>query len=152
MIHILGEMRDLNTGDYGCELEDYSGYICDAIMEISDYNVDIYNANLWDWAKHNEDWCEEAIFEFGSEIVKNGLTHVFQCGQYLQISNELYQNLDDCIKWVAYNYYFRNFGEEMEEDKFDELNDALADIDSNDYVSDITDIVDGLFNEEDEDQ
>lgn len=144
-------LNDIYIPDFAQRLDDYdSDYICDAITEIADSEVDIYTYDLWEWARHNTDWCEEAVSEYGDNIVSNGFEHVFQVAQYLAYFDEIWRCLDDCIKYVAYVHYNRTYGEEITEEQHDMINDALKDIDGNDRVNDIYDAVDALFAEKEE--
>ena len=96
----------LTLGDYGDQITDYSNsaYICDVISEIADGNTSIYNGNLWDWAKDNYEYCEDAISEGLYDTSKDfDLMRLFQVGQYLQIQQELYKNITDILKWYAVN-------------------------------------------------
>src|SRR5699024_1909792 len=82
---------------------DAGGYIADTITYIADSNVDIYNYNLWDWAKDNEEWIEEAIAEglYSIDSKDFNLMNLFMAGQYLHITNDLYENLDDIIAYAV---------------------------------------------------
>lgn len=95
----------LNIGDYGEDFLDYdvSEYIGDVITYIADANVDIYNYKLWEWAKNNEGYIEEAIAG-GLYIIEPDnfdLIRLFQAGQYLEITDNLYERLDDIIAYIV---------------------------------------------------
>lgn len=94
----------LNIGEHGAEFLDYdtSEYISDVINYIADSKVDIYNYDLWEWAKDNGEWIEGVIAE-GLYPIDSGdfdLMRLFMGSQYLQISSELYKNLDDILTYV----------------------------------------------------
>ena len=96
--------NDLVTGEYGDQFTDYdSGYICDLLNEIADGNVDIYNTDLWTWARDNTGYVEQSMMEFGWDSKESSLEQLFQMGQYLEISEDLYKNLDDSIKYFIYD-------------------------------------------------
>lgn len=96
-----------------------SGYIGDIINEISDNNIDIYTSDLFDWARDNYGYIEEANNELGtpSDIIAQ-----IQQGQFLQISNEMYENFDNMILLFIYDYIYNELNiEEIEEEKAEEI-------------------------------
>lgn len=103
---IINEYKDnLNIGEYGEDFLDYdaSDYIGDVITYIADANIDIYNYNLWNWAKDNESWIEEAIAEglYSIDSKNFDLMRLFMAGQYMEITYDLYENLDDIVEYVV---------------------------------------------------
>ena len=154
MIKIVDEIKNLNIGDYGDRLENYDGsdYICDAISEVADENTDIYYSDLFDWAKENYDYIDEANKEFG--IPKDGdIIKQIQQGQYYAIEQEIYEDLQDCIKNYAYKYILNKDGLntlEIPEDKFLCLERELEKIDNNNTFDDIIETVNDILLSEDE--
>lgn len=114
------ELREELQNTYCDNICDYdNGYISDIINEISDNNVDIYYNDLFEWAKYNTSYIEDANNEFGtpSDIIAQ-----IQQGQFLQISNEMYENFDNMILLFIYNYIYNDLGiEEIEEEKQEEI-------------------------------
>lgn len=103
-VYELKQEMGRNIGEYGDRMIDYdNGYISDVIQEIADNGVDIYNYALWDWAKDNSEYVEDAIDEFGWDSKNSTLIQLFQMSQYLQIQEELYENLDDIIIYWIYD-------------------------------------------------
>ena len=154
MIKILDEIKSLNIGDYGDRLENYGGsdYIGDAISEIADENVDTYYPDLFDWAKENYDYINEANEEFGMPK-DNDIIEQIQQGQYYEIEQEIYENLQDCIKNYAYKYILNKDGLnilEIPEEKFLCLESELEKIDNNNTFDDIIEIVNDILLNEDE--
>ena len=152
MIKIVDEIKKLNIGDYGDKLENYDGscYICDAIAEIADENVDTYYPDLFDWAKENYAYINDANDEFG---LINDIIEQIQRGQFYAIEQEIYENLQDCIKNYAYKYIFNWDGLntlEIPEDKFLRLKCELEKIDNNNTFDDIIEIVNDILLNEDE--
>lgn len=80
-----------------------SGYICDIISQVADNNVDIYNYDLWEWAKDNENYIEEAIANFGIDSKNFNLIKLFQMGQYQFYEQAIYSNLSDFIYYTILN-------------------------------------------------
>ena len=85
------------------EIVEYDNdYICDAIMEISDAYVSIYNYELWDLAPKLRYYIENSITEFGASANMD-LIRIFQQGQYYYNSSLFYENLDNIIWNIAIN-------------------------------------------------
>ena len=154
MIKIVDEIKNLNIGDYGDRLENYGGsiYVCVAIRYIADENVDIYYSDLFDWAKENYDYINEANEEFG--IPKDGdIIKQIQQGQFYAIEQEIYENLQDCIKNYAYKYILDDEELntlEISEEKFSCLERELEKIDNNNTFNDIIEVVNDILLNEDE--
>ena len=105
---------------YCDNIVDYDhGYVSDIINEIADNNVDIYTNDLFEWAKFNYNYIEDANNELGtpSDIIAQ-----IQQGQFLQISNEMYENFEEMILLFIYNYIYNDLDiEEIEEEKQEEI-------------------------------
>ncbi|HZJ99388.1 MAG TPA: hypothetical protein VFC79_05255 [Tissierellaceae bacterium] len=133
----------LNIGEYGEQFIEYdtNEYVCDIITYIADSNVDIYNYNLWEWAKDNEQWIEEAIAEglYNIDSRDFDLMALFMAGQYLQITNDLYADLDDIIPYVLLD----NLKDDYINVKrlLEVIEDTCIDIDNNDTIDYYIDIV-----------
>lgn len=94
--------KDLFLGDFGEYFADYdSGYICDIITEIADNNVDIYYYDLFEWAKNNFSYINEANEELGTPA---DITKQIQQGQYYANERNLYENLDEILQFFMYDY------------------------------------------------
>lgn len=132
---------DLNLGDYGENIIDYSSnqYISDIFSEIADNNVNIYNYDLLQWVAndlYNIEYCNEAINEFGA----NDFIAILQQAQYLEISENLNNHIEDILLYYAYTYIENNLDiEEITEEqdekikmlnfrKFDKLYELEAEI------------------------
>ena len=154
MIKIVNEIKNLNIGDYGDRLENYDGsdYIGDSISEVADESVDIYYSDLFEWAKKNYDYINEANEEFG--IPKDGdIIKQIQQGQFYAIEQEIYEDLQDCIKNYAYKYILNKDGlntPEISEEKFSCLERELEKIDNNNTFNDIIEVVNDILLSEDE--
>lgn len=118
--------KKLYLGDYGEYITDYNdGYISDIINEMADNNVDIYNYDLLQWCAnnlYNIDYCDRAKDELGA----SDLVSMLQGGQYLQITDDLYENLENIL--INYMYYYIENYLELEEIT-EEQNDELLDFD-----------------------
>lgn len=120
--------KDLFIGEFGEEFANYNqGYICDIISEIADNNTPIYYNDIWEEAKENQEYIEEALQEFGTPTDSNGnvdLIKIFQQGIYLKNEQEIYENLKDNLKYFMYDYIEKELNiEEITEEKNDDLLD-----------------------------
>lgn len=118
--------KDLYISDFGDCLRDYNnGYIGDIISEIADNNIDIYNSDLIDWAKGNISYIEEALDEFGTPTNSRGqadFIRIIQQGQYLYNEQDLYNNLEDNLKFFMYDYIEKDLKiTELTEEQNDDL-------------------------------
>ena len=137
--------KDLYLGDFGEYFNDYdNGYICDIITEIADNNVDIYNNDLLEWAKGNYSYIEEALNEFGTPTDDNGkadFLKIIQQGQYYANERNLYDNLEETLKFYMYDYIEKTLNvEEITE----EQNDDLLDFDFSDNNEMLENLVDHI--------
>jgi hypothetical protein len=126
-----------NLYDTYCDnICDYSnGYICDIISEISDNNIDIYHYDLFEWCKTNFDYVNEWIAECGSsgDIIKD-----IQGGQYKQISDELYENMEEMLLLFTYDYLYTN-KIALNDEQLEELESDISIMDNNDRLEEIID-------------
>lgn len=137
---VIDDIKNERTCDYVNDFCDYSGstYICDAIQEMADGYVDIYNSDLVEWFAENWDMVDEAIAEFGKA---DSIMRDIQSRQYLYHSNAIYEELETDIKLYAYYYLKDTLGvEEIDEASFDDMETELERIDNNNRFSDIEDI------------
>lgn len=136
-------------------------YICDAITEIADRAIPIYNYNVWENAPAIKDYIEEAISNGIADTSSKDidLINIFQSGYYEYYNQLLYTNL----KGMVYNYAIDALnnriteleGIEIDKDELiDYLELELDSIDNNNMFSDIDEVVDNLIknftNKEDE--
>lgn len=126
---------------------EYSGstYICDAISEIADSNISVYNSTVCDetWNLYSSGAYEEAscqgLMEGSDDLIKN-----LQMAWYEYNSQQLNDNIDELI----YNYaveYMNNNNIELTEEEFEEFESEIDDIDSDNTFDDIEDIVNSII-------
>lgn len=92
---------DLDLGDYGDQLADYSGDITDAIQDCADSNVDIYYHDLLKWLPDNYEWIEEAEVQGLLEGIKGDIFKMIQMAQYECFSQDMYDHQEDIVKYVT---------------------------------------------------
>lgn len=145
--------KELYIGDFGnCFIDYDEGYICDIIAEIAGNNVDIYNSNLLEWAKGNYSYIEEAVAEFGIDSKNFDFFKLIQQGQYLANERELYDNLEDSLKYYMYNFIsqYLNINEITEEQ-----NDNLLDFDfsdNNEMLENLIEHIENVLKETEEEE
>ncbi len=135
-------------------VEDYTGYICDAISELADNQVDIYDSELIKWAgEGNVEYVNDAISEFGWDGCGSDFIKAIQMGQFLYYERDLYDHLDtlillDALQYVCSNYENLDIDEELDINDFvSEIEDRVSIIDNNDTFDDIEEKVDEYFEE-----
>lgn len=143
--------KDLYLGDYGEKIANYSsGYICDILTEIADNNVDLYNYDLLQWVandSYNIAYCDEAKDELGAD----GLIAMIQGGQYLKYSSNLYENLENIVKYYVFDYIENVLKlEEITEEQLNELEFEIDFTDNNEKLENINDKIDNVFNNKEE--
>ena len=118
-----------------------SDYICDAITEYADSRIDIYTADLWEWAAKNYEYIDEARAEFGPA---KDILDDLRAGQYFQNEQQLYEDINGIKKDLA-RQYINNILTDTEADEItvkkaiETLKDDLANIDNNDRLDAIAD-------------
>ena len=143
--------NDLYLGDLGEYFGDYdNGYIGDIITEIADNEIPIYYNDIWEEAKNNQEYIEEVLQEFGTPTDGTGnvdLMRVFQQGIYLKNECNLYENLEDILKYYMYDYIEKEL-------KIDEItenqNDDLLDwdfSDNNEQLENLIEHIEKVINE-----
>lgn len=127
------------TEDNIRDITNYTGYICDAITEIADNNVDIYAYDLFDWAKDNYSYIEEANEEFGTPT---DILQQIRQGQFFSYEQQLQEDIEEIMLYCMYQILLdRNIQEITEKqndglitynlyniEKFEELNNIIDEI------------------------
>lgn len=151
IVHNLNEeLKDINISrDSIYFVEQYLNslsYICDAISEQADSNIDIYYSDLFDWAKNHFEEINEAMQEFGamSDIIKQ-----IQQAQYSYNERQLYDELEEIILYAVL-LEAKEYAEEVTKEQFSELLEIAEHLDHNDRFDDIKDAVKEVFEKEDE--
>ena len=133
-------------------LTDYDdGYICDVISEIADSQVDIYWSDLTSWANGHFEEISETIDEFGWDGCGNDLYKAVQMAQFRENENEMYSELSEGLENFALSYLEYDLKtEEITEERWEEIQDFLSGFDTNNKLEEITDFLDEMFSDEDE--
>lgn len=127
------------------------GYICDVISEIADSQVDIYYHDLRNWANGHFEEISETIDEFGWDGCGRDLYKAVQMAQFRGNENEMYSELSEGLENFAISYLEYDLKmEEIAEEKWEEIKEFLSDIDNNNRLEEITNFLDEMFSNEDE--
>lgn len=152
MIKVLDAKNELSINSIQERLCDYdNGYICDIITEIADNEVDIYYSNLFEWAKDNWSYIDDACKEFGMPDVKdtNIIIKLIQMGQFYYNEELLYEDLDSMLLNFCYNYILNELKiEEITEEQQEEIEEKCTNVDNNDRLEEYTEFLEDLFKKE----
>ena len=145
----LREEQNLYLGDYGEYLVDYNrGYICDCISELADNNVSFYNYDLLEWVRNNSEYVERSVTEFGIDSKNFDFFKLLQQGQYLQIEEELYENIDDIItNWIIHYIEYNLNIKELTDEQAEQVEDLFNKYDNNDEFEYIIEKIKEIFEE-----
>lgn len=137
--------QDLNQDDEDLmsEFMDYgdSTYVYDAISEIADSNVSIWNKDIFDNAGNlyfsgaYEEANAQGLMEGSNDMIRH-----LQAAWYEYNTQQLYHNLDALV----FNYaatHLNNQGIEIDKDQEEALEDALENFDHNGRFDDIIDTI-----------
>lgn len=146
--------KDLYLGDYGEYFRDYNnGYICDIISEIADNQVPIYYSDIWEEAKENQEYIEEGLLQFGTPTDSRGqadLMRIFQQGLYLKNEQNLYENLEESLKFFMYDYIEKDLNiKEITEEQNENLLDWDFE-DNNEQIENLIEHIEEILKEESE--
>ena len=142
--NIIELVKELELEDLGKDLVGYSdSYIDDAFTEIADYNTSIYYSEQKKFLIENTEWVERAIEEFGWDGCGSDLYKASAMGEYLKILYSLQDNMEDIIKYYAYNYLMHSYKMyEIDENFIDAIDELASNLDGGNYVSDISEAID----------
>jgi hypothetical protein len=83
---------------------DSSQYICDAIMGFADSRTSIYYSSIMEFIKDNPDAVNDAINEFGWDGCGRDIYKAGQMAEYMSIEQEIYNELNDIIKYITLDF------------------------------------------------
>ena len=126
---------DDNTIEALDMLNDYRGssYICDAISERADSNIDVYNFDLIEWSKSHITEIDEAAEELGKP---DSFIGYIQQAQFIVNERNLYEGLESAIILHAWKIASERV-EEVTEEQAEKLDAMDSIIDNNNRVEDI---------------
>ena len=150
-----GGMNDLSV-DFASDYDlNTSSYLSDLFNEYADSQVDIYYSDLFEWCKHNYEYVEEAVAEFGIDSRNFDFIEIIRSGQFLYNERQLFEDEKEIAELMVVNYLLNNEEEiekELEESELEEMIDEVVD-DLQRYgrLEDGIDIINKYIKEEEDD-
>lgn len=129
---------NLDLGEYGDQITDYTGNIGDAFGEIADSEIDIYTHDLLKWLPDNYEWLEEADAQGLLEGCKGNLIKMTQMAQYECFTQDMYNHQEDIAKYAALDGLKEAGVYALADEVYDDVFDGIT-IDFNDNNMDIED-------------
>jgi hypothetical protein len=136
-----------------------SQYICDAISDFADRNTSVYYSSIKEFICNNFDKVEEAINEFGWDGCGGDLYKAGQMAEFMSIEQEIYNELEDVIKYITLDFIdstdeandeaekiWQTLTEERKNDLLDGFICDLEMIDNNSRFDDIADLYNDFVN------
>lgn len=129
---------NLDLGEYGDRITEYTGNIGDAFSEIADGAVDLYTHDLLKWLPDNYEWLEEADFQGLLEGCKGDLIKMTQMAQYECFTQDMYSHQEDIAKYAALEGLAAEGVYALADEVYDDVFDGIT-IDFDDNNMDIED-------------
>lgn len=124
-----------------------SMYLCDAISEFADSNTSIYYSEIMDFIAKNPEAVNDAINEFGWDGCGKDIYKAGQMAEYQDIQNDIYADIDNVIKLIAYKKAYHNYDiinpTEEQDKNIDDIDCEGIDTDSR--IEDIEDYVKSII-------
>ena len=150
MLEIKNLYNELESS-INCLCDYDKGYICDVISAIADNHVDIYYYDLTNWANGHFEEISETINEYGWDVCEKDLYKAVQMAQFRENENGMYSELLEGLENFALSYLEHGLKiQEIAEERWEEIEGFLSDIDNNNRLEEITDFLDEMFSKEDE--
>lgn len=143
-------IRNIDIDDTTQELAYSTGYICDAITEAADNAVPIYYCELDDYARDNPEMMRRALDEclamqpreyfecYKNHDYEDYTRHIAAAACYLDVSDHLYESLNDGLMYIALYTLRSEFGDAaITEDQLDEIRETVEGFDNNDTIEDV---------------
>lgn len=105
----------------------YTGSLDRAINELADEYVDNYHSDLFDWAKDNYNYINEAVSEYGLPENADMIDQI-TIGQYYANTEEINNNINDMLLIYIYTILINNNINELTEEqqsKVDKLVESM---------------------------
>ena len=147
--------------DYGDEVADCDGYVCDAISEVADSNVSIYTADQIAYCRPRGASARNAIDEGlamqprdyfdanrGSDY-EDYEAHIGACAEFMDIERAIYDSLENVIEYAVICHMGAAFGTTLDADAWAMVEECHAEDwnDNNARLSDIYDDAEATYRE-----
>ena len=143
-------IRNIDIDDTTQELAYSTGYICDVITEAADNAVPIYYCELDDYARDNPEMMRRALDEglamqpreyfdyHKSNDYEDYTRHIAAAACYLDVSDHLYESLNDGLMYIALYTLRSEFGDAaITESQLNEIRETVEGFDNNDTIEDV---------------
>ena len=139
---------EATTDDRALELEDYSGYVCDAVSEIADADVSIYTADQIGYCRENPESARSAVCEglaldgreyFDANPGDDYEAHVGIAAWFMDAEAAIYADLADAMRYASLGRLAAEFGDDLDAEAWAAVDDATDWEDNNARIEDITD-------------
>lgn len=141
------------TSDYALELENYNGYICDAVSEIADGGVSIYTSDNIEYCREHSDDVKDALSdglaldprnyfeEHPGHDYEDYEAHLGAMAEYMAIEQEIYNNLEEGIEYAVLDALKTAYGDYLLTEAYEYIRDTKTCDwdDNNERVDSITD-------------
>lgn len=122
MVNLKEKFENLDLSNMALDIvENYDDYLCDAISEVADQNVDYYNSDLVEWLYRNDDYVNEAVKEFGVDERNFDIWAIIRQGQYYYNEQELYKQTEQIWLGKALYYLMNNDIKGLDEEIYEKL-------------------------------
>ena len=133
------------------ELEDYDGYVCDAVSEIADADVSIYTADQIGYCRENPESARSAVCEglaldgreyFGAnpgDDYEDYEAHIGIAAWFMDAEAAIYADLADAMRYASLGLLAAEFGDDLDAEAWAAVDDATDWEDNNARIEDITD-------------
>lgn len=154
-LFLIKETTEKKMNDYSLDfVSDYeidsSSYLSDAFTEWADNNISVYYSDQFNYYEEHATECEDALLELydgesiADKIKKEGLYNLCclagVCGQYNEITGQLYEDEESIKKLLVIRYLIKNDIYILTDEKLEKLLEEveLANINR---INDLLDIV-----------
>lgn len=148
-----------NLNDVSVEFSWYGGNVCDAITEAADNNVSIYTDDNVTFALEHDDAVNEVMLSglaMGgrdyfianpNHTFRDYAAHVGRCAEYFELSQQIYNELEDAVTYAVLNHLVNVYGDELDRDAWDHVceNHGSSWDDNNEDLDDIRDEAEELY-------
>lgn len=141
--------------DFAINYYNSSMYLCNAIAEHADSEVDIYYYDIDKYLAENVEKVQGAIDEFGWDGVGCDIRKAAQMAQMLDVENDLWCQEEDIWKQIAFEYLetfdeYKKFG--VPAKLIEAIEDWASDFDNGNIIEEMTDNIDEWFADHEEEE
>lgn len=154
-LFLIKETTEKEMNDYSLDfVSDYeidsSSYLSDAFTEWADNNISIFYSDQFNYYEEHATECEDALLELydgesiADKIKKEGLYNLCclagVCGQYNEITGDLYEDEERIKKLLVVRYLIKHDLYNLSDEELDELLDEAESANIN-RIDELLDII-----------